>query len=107
MPFKKGNKLGKANAGKSRQSSKRTIWLLESLKEHGYDYESMLVKLLKSSDPHDIKLAELLIRMVPHIANAPKQDVTLDGVETLVINRYVKPSQDEGDSALQSDTKPE
>jgi hypothetical protein len=25
---------------------------------------------------------------VPHIANAPKQDITLDGVETLVINRY-------------------
>jgi hypothetical protein len=97
MPFKKGNQLGKANKGKPKQSSKRTIWLLESLRENGYDYEKMLVKLLRSSDPHDLKLAELLIRMVPHIANAPKQDVSIDGVETLVINRYVKPSDTESD----------
>lgn len=95
MPFKKGNSYGKANAGKPKQTSKRTIWLLESLKEHGYDYEAMLVKLLKSDDPHDLKLAELLIRMVPHIANAPKQDVDLNGVETLVINRYVKPEAED------------
>jgi hypothetical protein len=94
MPFKAGNQYGKANAGKPKQSSKRTIWLLESLKEHGYDYEAMLVKLLKSDNPKDLKLAELLIRMVPHIANAPKQDITLDGVETLVINRYKQPDED-------------
>ena len=88
MPFQKGNTLGKANKGKPKQSSKRTLWLLESLQEHGFDYEAVLVKALKAGD---FKLAELLVRMVPHIANAPKQDITLDGVETLVINRYVKP----------------
>jgi|WetSurMetagenome_2_1015567.scaffolds.fasta_scaffold1480757_1 hypothetical protein len=88
MPFKKGNQFGKANAGKPKQSSKRTIWLLESLKENGYDYEKMLVKFLKDGD---IKMAELLVKMVPHIANAPKQDVDLNGVETLVINRYIEP----------------
>jgi len=90
MPFKAGNQYGKANAGKPKQS-RRTIWLLESLKENGYDYERMLVKFLKDKD---FKMAELLIRMVPHIANAPKQDITLDGVETLVINRYKEQDAD-------------
>lgn len=88
MPFKKGNQLGKANKGKAKNMNKRTLWLLESLQEHGFDYEAVLVKALKSED---FKLAELLIRMVPHIANQPKQDIDLNGVETLVINRYVKP----------------
>lgn len=94
MPFAKGNQYGKANAGKPKQTSKRTIWLLESLKENGFDYEKTLVKALKAGD---FKLAELLVRMVPHIANAPKQDITLDGIETLVINRYK--SKDEGPTA--------
>lgn len=89
MSFKKGNQYGKANKGKPKQS-RRTIWLLESLKENGYDYERMLVKFLKEGN---FKMAELLVRMVPHIANAPKQDIALDGVETLVINRY-KQEQD-------------
>jgi hypothetical protein len=90
MPFKAGNQYGKANKGKPKQS-RRTIWLLESLKENGYNYEAMLVKFLKEKD---FKMAELLIRMVPHIANAPKQDVSIDGVETLVINRYKQPDED-------------
>ena len=95
MPFKKGNSYGKANAGKPKQASKRTLWLLESLQEHGFDYEAVLVKALKAGD---FKLAELLVRMVPHIANAPKQDIDLNGIETLVINRYVKPEDVEPDN---------
>lgn len=83
MPFKKGQ------GGRKKGSlNKRTIWLLESLQEHGYDYEAMLTKFLKEGN---VEMAELLIKLVPHIANAPKHDVSIDGVETLVINRYVKP----------------
>lgn len=91
MPFQKGNKLGKGRAKGT--PNKRTIWLLESLHANGFDYEAVLARLLKSGKPEDMKLAELLIRMAPHIANAPKQDITLDGVETLVINRYVEPDR--------------
>lgn len=94
MPFKKGNQLGRANKGKPRQS-KKTIWLLESLKENGYDYERMLAQFLRDKE---YKMAELLIRMVPHIANAPKQDVSIEGVETLVINRYKSPSDSDTSS---------
>jgi hypothetical protein len=99
MPFRKGNQLGKANKGKPKQPSKRTIWLLESLKENGFDYEKVLARLLRSGKPEDMKLAELLVRMVPHIANAPKQDINLDGIETLVINRYLEPKQEKEEPA--------
>jgi hypothetical protein len=100
MPFKKGNQFGKANAGKPKQPSKRTLWLLESLQEHGFDYEATLVKALKAGD---FKLAELLIRMVPHIANQPKQDIDINGIETLVVNRY-RPEQS---SSLEPEEKPD
>lgn len=96
MPFKKGNQLGKLNAGKPRQS-KKTIWLMESLKENGYDYEKKMIEFLKAQN---YEMANLLLKMLPYIANAPKHDVNLSGVETLVINRYVPrgeviPSTDE------------
>lgn len=93
MPFSKGHKYCGRKKG---TPNKRTVWLLESLQEHGFDYEACLVNALKHGD---FKLAELLVRMVPHIANAPKHDVSIDGVETLVINRYApdvpKDAQDE------------
>ena len=83
MPFKKGQKGGPGRP--KGQANKRTIWLLESLKEHNFDYEAALVNALKHGD---YKMAEILVRMVPHVANAPKQDIDLGSVETLVINRY-------------------
>ena len=96
MPFRAGNQYGKANKGKPKQS-RRTIWLLESLKENGYDYEKMLSQFLgraAKGDKMAYDMAALLVKMVPHIANAPKQDVSIDGVETLVINRYKQPDED-------------
>jgi hypothetical protein len=90
MPFSKGNQLGKANLGR-RKESKKTIWLMESLQEHGFDYEAVLVKFLNlaaKGDRHALDMAHLLVKMVPHMANAPKQDVGVSQIETLVINRF-------------------
>lgn len=90
MPFQKGNQLGKANAGKKREA-KKTIWVLESLQEHGYDFEAVLVKFLglaAKGDRHALEMAHLLVKLVPHIANAPKNDVGINQIETLVINRF-------------------
>lgn len=90
MPFDKGNQLGKANLGR-RKESKKTIWLMESLQEHGYDYEAMLVKFLAKAATGDrlaLDMAHLLVKLVPHLANAPKQDVGTTQIETLVINRF-------------------
>jgi len=90
MPFVKGNKLGTANKGRKKDQSK-TIWLLNSLKDHGFDYERMLVKFLDKAskgDRHALEMAHLLIKMVPHIANAPKQDAGTTTIDTLVINKF-------------------
>lgn len=94
MPFKKGNQLGKQNLGK-RKESKKTIWLMESLQEHGFDYEAVLVKFLNlasKGDRHALEMAHLLVKLVPHIANAPKQDTGINQIETLVINRFDAPA---------------
>ena len=88
--FAKGNQLGKANAGKRKQS-KKTVWIMESLAENGYDYERMLVSFLQKAAKGDrlaLDMAHLLIKLVPHLANAPKHDVGVNQIETLVINRY-------------------
>ena len=90
MPFVKGNQLGKANLGRKKEP-KKTIWLLESLQEHGYDYEATLVKFLDKAakgDRHALEMAHLLVKLVPHMANAPKQDVGINQIDTLVINRF-------------------
>jgi len=90
MPFQKGNQLGKKNLGRKKES-KKTIWLMESLAEHGYNYEAMLVRFLERAAKGDrlaLDMAHLLIKMVPHMANAPKQDVGINQIETLVINRF-------------------
>ena len=90
MPFSKGNQLGKANLGRKKDSAK-TIWIMESLAAHGYDYEAMLVKFLRlaaNGDKQAYDMAALLIKLVPHLANAPKNDVNVNQIETLVINRF-------------------
>ncbi len=88
--FKKGNQEGKKNLGRKKEP-KKTLWLLESLQAQGFDYEKTLVKFLDKAakgDRHALDMAHLLVKMVPHIANAPKQDVGINQIETLVINRY-------------------
>lgn len=90
MPFSKGNQLGKQNLGR-RKESQKTIWLLESLTEHGFDYESVLVKFLglaAKGDRHALEMCHLLVKMVPHLANAPKNDAGTTQIDTLVINRF-------------------
>lgn len=90
MPFSKGNQLGKANLGRKKES-KKTIWLLESLQEHGFDFEAVLVKFLDKAtrgDQHALQMAQLLVKMVPHLANAPKSDAGTTQIDTLVINRF-------------------
>ena len=75
--------------------NKKTIWLMESLAEHGYDYEAMLTKFLEKAAKGDqvaYGMAQLLVKMVPYLANMPKQDVGINQIETLVINRYELPA---------------
>jgi hypothetical protein len=93
MPFVKGNKLGHANKGRKREAPK-TIWLLQSLAANGVNLEEMLAKaLLKASkgDRQATDLAHLLAKMLPHVANAPKNDIGTMEIETLVINRFEAP----------------
>lgn len=95
MPFSKGNQLGKANLGRKKEA-KKTIWLLESLQEHGYDFEAVLVKFLDKAakgDRHALEMAHLLVKLVPHMANAPKQDIGVNQIDTLVINRFDAPKE--------------
>ena len=87
MPFKKGE----GGRKKGTTVAKRTVWIMESLRAHGYDYEKMLVTFLTKAAQGDkiaADMAALLTKLVPYIANAPKMDVDLNGVENLVINRY-------------------
>lgn len=90
MPFSKGNTLGRSNRGKKKQSRK-TIYMLESLLEHGYDFESTLVKMLNKAaqgDPQAYAMAQLLVKLVPSIAHAPRSADTVTNIEQLVIARF-------------------
>ena|ERR1700682_918516 len=91
MPFKAGNQLGKKNLGR-RKNHAKTLWLLESMSEKGFDFESKLVTLLEKAIKGDrvaLEAAHLLVKLVPHVANAPKNDAGVNQIETLVINRYM------------------
>ncbi len=71
--------------------NKKSIWLMQSLAEHGYDYEKMLTMFLEKAAKGDqvaYGMAQLLVKMVPYLANMPKQDVGMTQIDTLVINRY-------------------
>jgi hypothetical protein len=90
MPFVKGNQLGKANKGRKKETPK-TVWLLQSLQENGVNLQELLAKsILKAShgDRQAMDLAHLLAKLIPHVANAPKNDVGTMEIETLVINRF-------------------
>lgn len=78
--------------------NKKSIWLMESLAENGYDYEKMLTKfLLKAAQGDQVAygMAQLLVKMVPYLANMPKQDTGPLQIETLVINRFEAVKQPE------------
>ncbi len=76
--------------------NKKSIWLMESLAEHGYDYEKMLTSFLQKAAKGDrlaLDMAHLLVKLVPYLANMPKQDVGLTSIDTLVINRFEAPKE--------------
>lgn len=90
MPFKKGNTLASNRKGKRKEQPK-TIWLLQSLAENGVNLQSLLASsIIKAShgDRQAMDLAHLLTKLLPLVSNAPKQDVGMTQIETLVINRY-------------------
>src|SRR5262245_26311526 len=94
MPFEKGNAHAGNRLGK-RKDPRKTVWILESLQEHGYDYEKMLVQFLERAahgDKMAYDMAALLVKLVPHLANAPKNDVGVLAIDTLVINRQPLPA---------------
>ena len=69
----------------------KTIWLKESLEKHGYDYEKMLTGFLMKAAKGDklaYDMAALLIKMIPHLAQAPKAEAGTTQIDTLVINKY-------------------
>jgi len=96
MPFIEGNQLGHGRPKGSKNSNRKSIWLLQSLQEHGYDYEKMLTNFLAKAAKGDkmaYDMAALLVKMVPYLANMPKTDHAQVQIETLVINRLdSKPS---------------
>ena len=71
--------------------NKKSIYLLQSLANHGYDYEKMLTHFLEQAakgNQRAYAMAQLLVKMVPYLANMPKSDVGQLQIETLVINRF-------------------
>lgn len=90
MPFKKGNKAAVGH-GRHKADTPKTIWLLQSLAENGVNLQSLLASsILKASrgDRQAMDLAHLLTKLLPLVSNAPKQDVGMTQIDTLVINRY-------------------
>lgn len=78
--------------------NKKSIWLMESLAKHGYDYEKVFTKHLQKAATGDrlaLDMCHLLVKLIPYLANMPKQDVGISQIETLVINRFdsVKPAE--------------
>lgn len=90
MPFKAGNQYGKSNLGRKKDQAK-TLWLLESFNSQGFNFETKLVMLLEKAIKGDriaLEAAHLMVKMLPHVANPPKQDVNIGNIDQLVINRY-------------------
>lgn len=87
--------------------NRSTVWVLESLRAHGVDYEKMLADALKqiaqpipkgldTNELHAflaqrdsaLEILDRLAKLAPHIANKPKEHVGLEGVDELVISPY-------------------
>ena len=110
MPFSKGDSNINRN-GRPKADTKKTVWIMESLKEHGYDYEAMLVRFLTKAAQGDklaYDMAALLVKLVPHLANAPKNDVSVNQIDTLVINRFEdKPAPKHIETTIETPLQPE
>jgi len=85
--------------------NKRTVWLLESLNEHGFDYEVKLAELMEKAmrgDRHALDMLHLLVKMAPYVANAPKTEHVAVEIDKLVINRFEsRPAQPVIDTTAQ------
>lgn len=87
--------------------NRSTVWVLDALKQRGYNYEKELVDALKvmsapmpkglqgdditrwlTNRSAAMELVDRLIKLAPHIANKPKEVVGLEGVDDLVISPY-------------------
>src|SRR5271165_1851425 len=93
MPFTKGNQLGKANLGRKKDHAK-SLWLLESMNAQGFNFETKLITLLEKAikgDKTALEAAHLMVKMLPHIANQPKNDNAQVSIDQLIINRYALP----------------
>lgn len=95
--MKRGFEPGHPKHGGRKKGVKNrsTVWVLDALKQRGYNYEKELVEALRemrSSDPavalRAFDMVDRLIKLAPHIANKPKEHVGLEGVDELVINPY-------------------
>jgi len=83
--------MGRPLGSKNRKS----LWLLQSLAANGYDYERLLVKFLDGAAKGNQRyyaMAQLLVKMIPYLANMPKTDMGTLQIETLVINRLEHPA---------------
>lgn len=70
--------------------NKTTVWVLDALKNRGYNYEKELVDALNK---RDFEMVDRLIKLAPHIANKPKETVGMEGIEGLVVKEYKEPDQ--------------
>ena len=85
--FQKGNKYSKGR--KPGSKSKQTVWVLEELKKEGVNYTKMLADALREKN---IELINALARLAPHIANKPRENLSVEGIEGLVITEH-KPEE--------------
>lgn len=89
MPFVKG----KGGRPKGSKNVPKTIWLLQSMANHGVNLQDLMAKsLIKAAhgDKQALELSHLLAKFLPHIANAPKSSNEAVNIEQLVIARYDK-----------------
>lgn len=82
MPFQAGNKHGK---GRKQKLENATIWLKSELEKEGVDITKLLAAAVIA---RDFDMIEALTRLLPHIANKPKETHALDGISGLVVKEF-------------------
>ena len=89
--------------------NKKSVWLLESLAKNGYDYEKMLTGFLEKAAKGNhtaLSMAQLLVKMVPYVANMPKTDQAQVSIDTLVINKYSADAKQSIDTVIEPEGHP-